>query len=285
MDASGPASFVNKCAGTHSTTPHGSPLIPRWPFNLRRLLELASRGVVLKRQLPRQCGGCSIYVTPDAALTYWRRDVSKADPTLLKLAVETIRPGSTVWDIGANVGLFSIAAASLSGPAGRVYAIEPDPTLAELLRRSASANPHSASLQVLSVAISDALGLTRFVIAERGRASNHLEGYGHSQSSGGRSVQLVMTITLDWLLTQLPVPDVLKIDIEGAELALLNGARKVLERRPTIICEVGQQSQQAVTRILAEYGDLIYDGDTPPENRSPVALAPWTTLAVQHPNE
>jgi precorrin-6B methylase 2 len=62
------------------------------------------------------------------------------DPALLRLAAEVVGPGDTVWDIGASLGLFSIAAAVAAGPAGHVLAVEPDTALVRLLRRSATAN-------------------------------------------------------------------------------------------------------------------------------------------------
>lgn len=92
----------------------------------RRLAERLSRGRVLKRHLPREFGGGSVYVTPDAALRFWRQNLYKADPMLFDAARELVRPGDVVWDVGANVGLFSFATAALAGPTGQVLAIEPD---------------------------------------------------------------------------------------------------------------------------------------------------------------
>src|SRR6185436_126613 len=104
---------------------------------IRSLLERLSRGRVVLRRLPPEHGGHALFVSPDAALKLWRRDLRQSDPLLLRLAAELTRPGDTVWDVGANVGLFAFGAAFAAGPSGRVVAIEADDWLAGLVRRSA----------------------------------------------------------------------------------------------------------------------------------------------------
>jgi len=63
--------------------------------------------------------------------------MSRVDPLLYEMAEELVKPGSVVWDVGANVGLFSICAAARSGRSGQVLAIEPDFWLANLINRTA----------------------------------------------------------------------------------------------------------------------------------------------------
>src|ERR1700686_2980136 len=104
-------------------------------MTIRGLVEHLSRGVVLRRHLPARFGRLPIYVTPEAGLRYWSR-MSRVDSVLYSMAEEMVKPGSVVWDVGANVGLFSFCAAALSGPSGRVLAIEPDFWLAHLINRS-----------------------------------------------------------------------------------------------------------------------------------------------------
>ena len=81
--------------------------------------------------------------------------MARVDPALVGLAAETVRRGDTVWDIGANMGVFSFAAAVAAGPSGRVLAVEPDNALVGLLRRSAAANHGHAPVDVLPAAVSD----------------------------------------------------------------------------------------------------------------------------------
>ena len=107
------------------------------------------------------------------------------DPLLFQLVRQFVKQGATVWDIGANVGLFSFAAAALAGESGSVLAIEPDPWLASLMNRTAGRPvPGHAPVSILSLAISDRLALSQLHIAKRGRASNFLAGAGRSETGG-----------------------------------------------------------------------------------------------------
>lgn len=95
-----------------------------------------------------------------------------------------------------------------------------------------------------------------------------------------RTTQLVMTVTLDWLAARFPAPDVIKIDVEEAELAVLAGGPLVLRQCPVVICEVAGQNADAVADLLAAGGYQIYDGDQRPGERRPLAAAPYNTLAM-----
>ncbi|HWT01934.1 MAG TPA: FkbM family methyltransferase [Pyrinomonadaceae bacterium] len=238
---------------------------------LRTIAERISRGVTLKRKLPEEFGGLTLYVTPDSSLKYWQRDIGKVDPWLLGMAKELARPGSVVWDIGANVGLFAFACAGLGSS---VLAVEPDEKLSALLRQSAVIN--HLPVVVHSVAVSDRAGTAAFHVAARGRASNHLGAAVSSQTGGTRETRTVETATLDSLLDSHPAPDVLKIDVEGAEAEVLRGASKVLALRPRILIEVAESRADEVTRILRAYRYELFDAGT----HEPVGRAVWNTLAL-----
>lgn len=192
---------------------------------IRALLERLSRGRVLRRKLPPAHGGHALYVSPDAAMRLWQRDLGAVDPFLLRMAAGLVRPGMVVWDVGANVGLFAFAAAFAAGPAGRVLAVEADGWLAGLLQRSARSSPRAyARVEVLAAAVADSAGTVELCIAERGRAGNHLRSVaGSTQTGGVREVRQVTAVTLDSLLDRSPAPAVVKIDTEGAELLCLQG--------------------------------------------------------------
>jgi FkbM family methyltransferase len=243
----------------------------------RDLIERFSRRRVLKRHLPADLGACPLLVSPDASLRFWK---AKIESDLFDFAREFVRPGSVVWDIGANVGLFSVAAAQRAGQSGWVIAVEADIWLAGLLEQSAALQPAtSARICVVPAAASDSISLKEFNIARRGRASNFLSGTTGSLQTGGiRCVQHVVSITPDWLLEQSAAPEVVKIDVEGAELDVLRGGLRVIaSARPVVLCEVKFHADE-VTRIFSELGYSLYDWDAHP--RVPVSRACCNTLAV-----
>lgn len=210
-----------------------------------------------------------------------RLSLEKVDPQLLEMAGELVAPGDVVWDVGASVGLFTFAAAARAGPTGKLYAVEPDTWLVDLLRRSARLEQAKrAPVNVLPVAISDAVGVARFHIANRARAANHLESCGSTQTGGVRETQWVITVTLDWMLEQFPAPNILKIDVEGAEDRVLRGASKLLSGvRPRILCEVYQENANEVSRILHSFGYTLFDASVDRSRRQPVENAVYQTVA------
>ncbi len=237
---------------------------------LRSLAERLSRNVVLRRRLPSDLGGSVIYVTPDSALRYWYWNLDKVDADLLDLVRSFVPKGAVVWDIGANVGLFALACASR---AHTVVAVEPDVWLASLLARSAAQHEN---MRILSAAVAESIGLLEFNIAQRGRSANFVSGFGTTQTGGCRSKQTVVAITLDWLAERFPLPNVLKIDVEGMEAKVLAGAEQLLRRsRPMIISEVLAQNAAAVTELLTTAGYRLYD-----KNKNQISHAYATTIAI-----
>lgn len=237
------------------------------PGALRRLAELASRGVVLRRRLPARFGSKRLYVSPECGLRYWWFDLGMIDPVLLDLAEHLVRPGDVVWDVGANVGLFTFAAAHR---AARVLAFEPDPWLADLLERTAAFFPN---VSVIRAAVADYGGQGELHIARRARGSNFLLGQGSSQS-GGRG-GWPRSRWSRWILSTRLLLNVLKIDVETGELAVLSGAARLLaQSQPIVICEVAKENVSAVTACLRGY--TLFDA----ERSKPVNTAVWNTVAV-----
>jgi FkbM family methyltransferase len=250
-------------------------------MNPRRLAEKLSRGVVLRRRLPARFGGLPIYVTPEAGLRYWGA-MSRIDSVLYEMAEELVKAGSVVWDVGANVGLFSFCAAARAERAGFVLAIEPDFWLAHLMTRSSQEleAARCAPVEVLCASVSDGNRISKLEIAERARASSHLaEAAGSSQADSVRSLQATVCLTLDFLLAHFPAPTILKIDVETHEGGVLRGAARLLrEIRPTIWCEVSPENSDEVTRILSDANYELYGAQTRPHPR--IECAWFHTLAV-----
>lgn len=149
-----------------------------------------------------------------------------------------VAPGSVVFDIGANVGFYTLLASVLVGPQGRVFAFEPLPANLRYLRRHLDLN-QAANVTVLDVAVADHRGTARF---DPGPSPSmaHLAGQG---------ALTVRTVSLDELIAsgEVPVPHHIKIDVEGAEFLVLNGAGCLLaSSHPTLYLatDTGRLHQQ-----------------------------------------
>ena len=105
----------------------------------------------------------------------------------------------------------------------------------------------------------------------------------HHPDGGIRAIELVPTVSLDWLATHFPQPDVIKIDVEGAEAQVLAGAATVLRSRPRIICEVAKENAATVRSILTELDYTLYNGEQPAIRRLPEEEALPNTLAISGP--
>lgn len=248
---------------------------------LRHLIERLARGWSFRRRLPSAFASRSIYVSPDSALGYLKPWWDSGAMQLMSVANRFVLPGASVWDIGGNVGVFAIAAAHRAGAGGEVVALEPDPFLAYLLQRSVQHRDNrDLTIAVLCQAVSNSSGLSRFLVAARGRSGNALE---HSrraaQADGVRFVQYVPTTTLDALLADFRSPNFMKVDVEGAEAVVLEGAERVLsECRPILYIEVGSEQRDRVTGILQRHRYRLFDGDA--TDGRELDACPWNTLAV-----
>lgn len=148
-----------------------------------------------------------------------------------------LRPGGVCYDVGANVGFFALQAARRVGAAGLVCAFEPVPANATALRRNAGINGMS-QMRVFEVAAGQSDGIADFLVPA-------WDGGGSLATSvnppAGGSRIAVRTIRLDDFVTaeRLPLPDVVKIDVEGCELEVLAGMARIIDTRmPALLYEV-----------------------------------------------
>jgi FkbM family methyltransferase len=167
----------------------------------------------------------------------------------------TVTPGATVFDIGANIGFFALLAARLAGERGRVIAFEPVPEVAGYARAAAVSNGVADRVDVRTQAVAEHAGTAALhVVAEP--SWSHLASRGrHPDTVATIDVEVV---TLDGLLDAgQPVPDVIKLDVEGAEVEVLRGAARLLrEHRPALIVELHETNGE-VAGLLEQAGYAI----------------------------
>lgn len=159
--------------------------------------------------------------------------------------------GGVVYDIGANVGFFTLLASRLVGPSGAVVAFEPVRENVRVLERNLQMNP-STNVRVRPEAVGDRPGEAELVNADNSVAAR-LRGPGDEADA---IVTRVPVVSLDDLVRDgvIPPPDVVKVDVEGAEVSVLRGMASILhEMAPTIVCET-HGTLAAVVRELDAAG-------------------------------
>lgn len=170
----------------------------------------------------RRVGASSAFIFRDSA-----------EPELKGLE-KLIREGDVFVDCGANIGIFSIKAASIVGKHGRVVSIEPGAESVERLRKNILLNAFS-NVVILNKAASDRQGTSRLYHSGGGPVAYSLV------AQPGAEFEDVEVTTLDAIAADenLPSVDCIKIDVEGAEASVIEGAKKLLARwKPTVIFEI-----------------------------------------------
>jgi FkbM family methyltransferase len=145
-----------------------------------------------------------------------------------------IKPGQTVFDLGANHGVYTLLGAAATGPGGRVHAFEANPRLANLTRLSAAINGYGEIVTVHPLAVGEAEGIAQLVF-DHGWSGGGSLFRGDVAAGGVNEGVACRVAALDALF---PDPgfqvQVMKMDIEGAEGRALAGMPRLLERSPDL---------------------------------------------------
>jgi FkbM family methyltransferase len=178
-----------------------------------------------------------------------------AEPDTQRLLGTWLRPGSVFYDLGANVGFFTLIASQLVGSEGHVYALEPSATTASALSSNVARND-LRNVTVIEAAAGGADGSARLDPA--GAVSQDARLIGEHEP-GGVPVRLV---TIDALVRDgARPPDVVKIDVEGAEEDAIVGMRAtLLTHRPSVVCEIHRTvhtTEHPVAVTLREAGYAV----------------------------
>ena len=200
------------------------------------------------------------------------------EPELRALMRLLALDGSVGLDIGANVGLHTVVMSRLAGPAGRVFAFEPDPHNFELLETNLRING-ARNVTVRQCAVGDADGVCRLARNPRNYADCRVT----AELPGWSSHEVAMT-TVDAALPELPKGSLrfVKLDVQGSECRVLRGMRRTLERHPEVVMVIevfpdGLRGAGASARELMEtLADLGFDGWEFTRHRLQPIAAPWT---------
>lgn len=179
------------------------------------------------------------------------------------MLAEHIQPGQVFYDVGANVGFFTLIGARLVGGMGHVYAFEPVPANAEAIRNNLTLNDFKQA-EVIEKAVSYRNGSEELQITDFAGGSTLISAGKPSDVSATLQVQLVV---LDDLVAEgkLKPPHIVKVDVEGAELNVLRGMANILQNaKPIVVFEVddaeltlARQKYDACVAFLAEQGYMV----------------------------
>ncbi|SRR6266851_5056108 len=191
--------------------------------------------------------GYRIWVSPTEHLGYL---LGTDEPHLQRAIRKHVSAGDTVYDIGANVGYVSLSLAKRVGPGGRVIAFEPVPRNIEAFRRNIEINGIT-NVQLLEAAASDRTGDAVIRIAEN-LSTASLVWHRNNPSA---TELCIRTVSIDELVEarELGSPQFVKIDVEGAEGAALQGMRRtVAAARPILIIECSEAGRETTWHLLRE---------------------------------
>ena len=172
-----------------------------------------------------------------------------------------LKEGDVFYDIGANVGFFSVIAAKLVGDTGKVYAFEPGKENTASIRHNAGLNKFE-QIEVIEKAVSQTSGTAQLLLAQYSG--------GHASATADVPPDLAGEITVDLVSIdeliarqQIAPPNFVKVDVEGAELDVLKGMQETIKTyQPTIIYEVddgdGTGYERKYRELAAFFESLDY---------------------------
>jgi len=225
---------------------------------LERVETVQSRGVVMKLAVPNSIN------------RFRAKSFSSKEPETLDW-IDQLPIGSKLWDIGANIGLYSIYAAQKRKC--RVVAFEPSVFNLELLARNLFLNDLQNQASILPVALNDGLGINqlRMTTTEWGGA---LSSFGQSFGWDGLTMEPTFSfstlgISMDEVvsLLRLDPPDFIKLDVDGIEHIILRGGKKVLAGVRGILLEINEgfhvQKEEAERHLKSAGLKLITKSHAP----------------------
>ena len=204
---------------------------------------------------------CKLTFSTANALNRFRVDTfSTKEPETLRW-IDTIPPGSILWDVGANVGIYACYAAKARGC--RVFAFEPSVFNLETLARNIFLNQLTDRITVVPLPLSDELAVSKFSLTSTdwGAAmSTFAQSYGHDGEPIRKvfefsTIGLSMADAVD--LLRIPCPEYIKMDVDGIEHLILKGGLQILRRTKSVLVEINDRfafQADSASQYLREAG-------------------------------
>lgn len=195
------------------------------------------------------------------------------EPATFSFLREWCRPGDTVLDLGAHIGLFTVFMSRLVGPRGRVLSFEPTPYTCEVLRETIRLNLCESNVEVHQKAVAKKTGCVTFYewYHDTGEAALNANSLVRTRESSraedprynglrSESEISVETVSIDELISPGETVRLLKIDVEGAEVDVLRGAgRTFVSSQPAVNLALHPLQIREAGETLEEVWDLLRD--------------------------
>jgi FkbM family methyltransferase len=165
------------------------------------------------------------------------------------------------WDVGANIGFYSLIFLQ-NNPRGTVRAFEPDRRNLALLRKTQKRN--ALAMSIIDLAVGDKIGTAPFYVDDITGSTGSLVRSNFIQEQYGQAPleRMVLTTTLDEQL-KTGAPDFVKIDVEGAELEVFQGAAKMLKTcQPILMFEATETTWAQTSALLKDNGYQLFSAST-----------------------
>jgi FkbM family methyltransferase len=178
--------------------------------------------------------------------------------------IDRIAHGSVLWDIGANIGLYSCYAAKAARC--RVFAFEPSVFNLELLARNVFLNRLTSQVVIVPVPLSDSLSVSAFNMSSTDWGAA-MSSFGQEFGHDGQTLRKVFEYSMIGLsmidavaLLKIPLPDYIKMDVDGIEHLILKGGGTVLQNVRGVLIEINEEFEKQfveATRYLNEAGLVL----------------------------
>ena len=238
------------------------PVFASFARYLRKFFEKSSKPIIdeVNDAIIIQRGALKGYKIPRISTDYplelaWA--LSGFEPKTRAALNKYLREGKVAFDVGANRGWLTIPMSIRVGQEGRVFAFEPVPETVELLEKTIRIN-NINNIIVKEVAISNQVGKTSFVYGRTGDLTAALKEIGYHGNSSQIQEVVVDTDTLDHFAETNLIKkiDLIKIDVEGGEMLVLDGMKNILKfHKPIVIVElIGEKRIKEGQEYLKAFG-------------------------------
>jgi FkbM family methyltransferase len=225
----------------------------RWRLERWAVREMRRLGPTLAPLVVSTRDGFRMWADPSEWIGQYVYVTGRYEDATVAVMQRVLSPGDGVADVGANVGYLTLVAARLVGPTGSVMSFEPLPQAREWLTRNITLNGFE-HVVIRGEAVSDRTGSVGLCVGPRHHTSTSSIV---PASVEGQSIQ-VQSVRLDDVVPATANLRLLKIDVEGAEHLVLEGARATLTRQsPAILIELNSQAPIDVLRQLGYEGRTL----------------------------